>query len=65
MREVYERQIETEAYLTFCYPKGGSLSQEYILEFVKNELQSGLTYYPQTETRDYQILEIVNPLWKE
>lgn len=65
LREVYERQIETEAYLTFCYPKGGSLSQEYILEFVKNELQSGLTYYPQTETQDYQILEIVNPLWKE
>ncbi len=62
MRVVYEKQIHEKAYLTFCYPKGGSLTQEMILEFVKTELWMSITYYPEKELADYMVLEIVNPL---
>lgn len=62
MREVYEKQIQTEEYLTFCYPRGGMLTEDMILEFVKNELWMSITYYPEKELTDYMVLEIVNPL---
>ncbi len=63
MRTVYTKQIDEKEYLTFCYPKNGELTQELILDFVMNELQMGLTYYPEKELTDYMVLEIVNPLW--
>ena len=62
MREVYEKQIHEKAYLTFCYPKGGDLTQNVILEFVKNEVWMSITYYPEKELGDYMVLEIINPL---
>ena len=63
LREVYEKQIQTEEYLTFCYPKGGVLNETVILEFVKEQVWMSITYYPEKELADYMVLEIVNPLW--
>ncbi len=63
LREVYDKQIQTEKTLTFCYPKGGTLTEETILEFVMNQVQRSISYYPETETEDYLILEITNPLY--
>ncbi len=63
MQAVYFEQIGEKEYLTFCYPKKGTLTQDLILEFIMNELQMGLTYYPEKELTDYMVLEIVNPLW--
>lgn len=62
LRDVFEKQLQTKEYLTFCYPKDGSLNEAIILEFVKDELRRGLTYYPEKELADYMVLEIVNPL---
>lgn len=61
LKEVYDKQIRTKEYLVFCYPKEGSLTQDSVLEFVKNQARKSFTYYPQTETEDYYILEILNP----
>ncbi|MBR6536959.1 MAG: hypothetical protein IKT67_07130 [Lachnospiraceae bacterium] len=63
LRAVFETQLQTKEYLTFCYPKNGVLCEAIILEFVKDELRMGLTYYPEKELSDYMVLEIVNPLW--
>ena len=63
LKEVYDKQIQTEKTLTFCYPKGGTLTEEMILEFVMNQVQMSISYYPETETEDYLILEITNPLY--
>ena len=63
LKEVYDKQIQTEKTLTFCYPKGGTLTEETILEFVMNQVQMSISYYPETETEDYLILEITNPLY--
>lgn len=65
LRTVYENQLQTKKYLTFCYPKNGELSEAIILEFVKDSLQMGLTYYPEREQADYMVLEIVNPLMEQ
>jgi len=62
LRVVFEKQLQTKEYLTFCYPKNGVLCESIILEFVKEELQQSLTYYPEKEAADYMMLEIVNPL---
>ena len=63
LKTVYEKQIQTEEYLTFCYPKGGVLNEAMILEFVKEQVWRSITYYPEKELADYMVLEIVNPLW--
>lgn len=65
MQKVYEQQVSAKNSMTFCYPKEGLLNQELILEYVMNQLQQGLTYYPATEIGDYYVLEIVNPLFGE
>lgn len=65
LKTVYEKQIQTEEYLTFCYPKGGVLNEAMILEFVKEQVWRSITYYPEKELADYMVLEIVNPLWVE
>lgn len=62
LRSVYEKQIQSETYLVFCYPKGGSLTQDVIVDFLKTELRTAFSYYPETELTDYYVLEIVNPL---
>ena len=62
MQDVYEKQIQTEEYLVFCYPKGGTLTEDSILEFVKMQVLQSITYYPEKELADYKVLEIVNPL---
>ncbi len=62
LRAVYEKQLQTKEYLIFCYPKDGELSEAVILEFVKDSVQMGLTYYPEWELADYMVLEIKNPL---
>ena len=64
LQKVYESQIETQAYLLFCYPKGGTLDEEKILEFLMTEVQKGLSYYPEEELEDYLVLEVLNPLWE-
>ncbi len=65
MQKVFESQIETREYLLFCYPKGGSLTKDTVLEFVMNTLQMGVSYYPEKELEDYMVLEIVNPLLEQ
>lgn len=62
LQSVYEQQVETERYLVFCYPKGGYLTQDMIKEYVMNRLQMGITYFPEKETGEYLVLEIMNPL---
>ena len=64
MQALFFEQIEEKEYLTFCYPKEGALNREIILDFVMEQLQTGLTYYPEKELTDYIVLEIVNPLWQ-
>lgn len=59
---VFEKQIQTKDYLLFCYPRECELTQDVILEFVKQEVRGGVTYYPEREEGPYVILEIVNPL---
>ena len=59
---MHEKQIQTEEYLVFCYPKGGTLTEDSILEFVKLQVLQSITYYPEKELADYKVLEIVNPL---
>ena len=65
LRDVYEKQLQTKEYLIFCYPKGGVLNEAIILEFVKDDLQMGITYYPEKELAEYMVLEIVNPLMEQ
>lgn len=64
MLKVYNKQIETEEYLTFCYPKGGVLTEGMILDYVKKQAKMSIVYYPEKELADYMVLEIVNPLWE-
>lgn len=61
LQEVFEKQIRTEKYLIFCYPKGGILTEDSIKGYIMNTLQSAISYYPEKETGDYLILEIINP----
>ncbi|MDD6035531.1 MAG: transglutaminase domain-containing protein [Lachnospiraceae bacterium] len=61
LQEVLKKQIKTEKHLTFCYPKGGILTADLIKDYIMNTLQSAISYYPEEETGDYLILEIINP----
>lgn len=61
LAEVCEKQLREER-LTFCYPKNGALTSQEIKEYVMNRLQTGITFYPETELGTYLVLQIVNPL---
>lgn len=61
IRSVYERQIQKEEYLVFCYPKDGSVTEQMIFDFLKSMGWSSISYYPETESAEFLILEIVNP----
>ena len=58
---VYESGIATEEQLLFCYPVGGTLTQDAIMDYVANRFGCGYTYYPETEVSGYWILSIKNP----
>lgn len=64
LQEVYEKQIQAKEYLTFCYPKDGSLTQQRIMEYVMNKSQRGITYFQPEETSHYFVFEMVNPFWE-
>lgn len=64
IRSVYEKQIQTEEYLVFCYPKDSSVTEQVIFDFLKSMGWSSISYYPETELTEYYILEIVNPYLK-
>ena len=61
MRWVYDKQIWTEEYLVFCYPKNGSVTREMILDFVMSESGKSVSYYPEQELTNYLVLELANP----
>ena len=61
VRDVYERQIATEEKLIFCYPVGGLITQDIIMDYVANRFGCGYTYYPETEVSGYWVLSIKNP----
>ena len=62
LKDVYRNQIGSKEYLLFCYPKKGVLDRNFILDFLKKELQRGVSYYPEKELEDYMVLEVENPL---
>lgn len=65
MKAVYAKQIKTEPYLYFCYPKGGELTEEIIKDYILWETFLTLRSYPPIETEDYFILKTHNPYFEE
>lgn len=64
LQQVYDKQIGQELYLTFCYPKNGTLTEQVIKDYVMERANRGITYWPAKETGDYYVLEILNPFMK-
>ncbi len=62
LQAVYESQIQQKEYLVFCYPKDGTVTKDMIFEYIMQQAQVGLSYYPEKEIGEYLVLEIQNPL---